>query len=689
MPNHIFSSAGPFFKNNYKLFILLLLSVALIIRTILFITSIDQLPITSDEATVLLLADEISKGFRPLLFTGQPYQFPVESYLISPFIEWLPRNGLGIRYQAYIMECFVLIFSIFLIFQFMKKRDCWWPLLLLCFPSGYWLIFTFAYTPPQYTISIFLAASSVLTVYKAQNTSKVPFIYFSLTGLFCGIMLSNHLLTLSITLAILVYIFFDGSSFLSGLQKLFFFFIGLISGLAPYLLAITRVDGAYSNIPPMFPLSEVFSEKTFLTLSGTIGRAMGFSFPIFPDFKFSAVKSPEILFITILSGYGIIVFLYTLQRLFSAAKELLTGKWPECNLGDLAVIVSFVTIGMFATHQNDSSNCRYVIFVVFAMPFLVGQIFQKSFPLLQKITMVFVCCYALYNVCTYEKVFRDWRTPGEIQQLADTENIQSLLELLKQQGTTHCYASFWLSYRITYESQGNIICSQPFNERFPEWPTPYKKLVDKTEKAVYVLTNTPATRTSAEFFEKILEHQNISYQRTEKDSFFIYSQFLSHRSHVLEEIADDQYSTYFYSDRDNTRQEIKEIRNWTSPIKQHQHLAIEILFNSLEELAGIELIHKKGFENTPEISLSAYTEQNSSKTASPLIPVNSGIKDHFIINGDRLVKGTNYYIKHFEPAPANGIIIKIVAPNTDKPWEIEDIRLYRKRSIPNSELAVN
>ena len=82
---------------------LCLFITAIFLRLVFLWISLTNLPVTSDEASSVLLAKMISRGEFPLLFLGQPYQFPIESYLMAPLVEWMPRSPFGARYQMIIL----------------------------------------------------------------------------------------------------------------------------------------------------------------------------------------------------------------------------------------------------------------------------------------------------------------------------------------------------------------------------------------------------------------------------------------------------------------------------------------------------------------------------------------------------------------------------------------------------------
>ena len=76
--------------------------IGLVLRIALSWNSVINLPPSADESISQLLADSISRGEKyPLLFFGQPYQFPLEAYLMSVFSEMLPNDAFGARIQPF------------------------------------------------------------------------------------------------------------------------------------------------------------------------------------------------------------------------------------------------------------------------------------------------------------------------------------------------------------------------------------------------------------------------------------------------------------------------------------------------------------------------------------------------------------------------------------------------------------
>ena len=64
----------------------MVIGLAILLRILLVAASNDNVPVSSDEASIVLQAKEIARGHFPLLFMGQPLLFPVEAYTMAPLV---------------------------------------------------------------------------------------------------------------------------------------------------------------------------------------------------------------------------------------------------------------------------------------------------------------------------------------------------------------------------------------------------------------------------------------------------------------------------------------------------------------------------------------------------------------------------------------------------------------------------
>ena len=425
--------------------------IALLLRGLFAWTSLAYLPATSDEASSVLLAKMIFRGLRPLLFVGQPYQFPVEAYLMAPFVEWLPRTAFGARYQTLLFG-FLSLFGLLLIVRTAFPKGSRWPAgLLVLFPSGYLLMLTSAYAPPQY--AMFLTLAWLSTYLALQARQRASTLLLLLTGLTSGLGLSNHPLSVTIIAGIFIFILFGGN-FRRGLHGALLFAGGFLLGALPYILAMWQHPGAYGNIPDTLSMTRTFFRLLEMVLVESFAGAMGFNPVLFPDFN-SYLGWPDVLRPVFVIFYiPLLVFLvgHRLHKFFLAVAA---HRWPTMYLVDISLISSILMFALFAYHRTGSAAYRYLLPAVWCFPFLIGHAFVQCRGRWKAVIGWAVIVLALFNFATSAEMIKKWRKPDRIIQYADTPPIEHLLQELKSRNITHCYASFWLAYRISFESDEN------------------------------------------------------------------------------------------------------------------------------------------------------------------------------------------------------------------------------------------
>ncbi len=223
-----------------------LVVLAIGLRLAFFVVSVHNLPVTSDEASNYLLAQDIAAGERPLLFLGQPYQFPADAYLYSLFVHFLPHTPLGARIIPFVLCLLAVGLSAFALCHAVPSKHRWPGLLLILFPSSYLLCLQSGYYIPQYTT--FFLLTSLLMVLAAmaagQSRSTLPSL---LAGLVGGFAFSSHMLVLSL-IAGAALVCCAGARPREIARRAFCFVAGLALGLIPYLWAEWTIEGANAAV---------------------------------------------------------------------------------------------------------------------------------------------------------------------------------------------------------------------------------------------------------------------------------------------------------------------------------------------------------------------------------------------------------------------------------------------------------
>lgn len=655
-----------------------LLAVAMLLRLFFMSTSLMHLPATSDEASLALLAKMIWNGAFPLLFMGQPYQFPIEAYVMAPLVEWMPRNAFGVRYQAFLLGL-VSIFGFLAIVRAALPSGSRWPAaLIVLFPSAYLLMLTSAYAPPQYSMSITLAWISIYAVVRSR-TSSHKYLLLMVAGFSCGLGVSNHLLTVTVSAGVSALVVCCGSIH-KALRGSVVFSLGVFIGAIPYFLALWFVPGAYENLPGSVDVAGALLRMVDPALTETLPGAMGVKPVLFPDFRehlggqwglrklFAALYL--LLFCALLVQRGMCFFLAIKDR-----------QWPKLELVDLGLIASLLALGLFAFHRATGTSYRYLLPAVWCFPFILGHAYHMFKGRGRTVIGAGAVILALFNFTVSAKVISEWRKPGQIEKYADTPQIKTLLETLHAKAITHCYASFWLAYRITFESDENIICSLPYNERFPHWPIPYKEEVDQRADAVYILTQTFGARLTALSFQQQLKSYGVTAKVSEVNPFRIYygfdfPPFPAGKERVLSPEKYTLHTNIGEKEPLSALQDGSFKTRWISSQKQEKGQWIGIDLKRAERVSGVTLFPLSWKSLSPTmLTIDGYEVVDGLGRWRRLEgPVRSSFQPLRFVNSHPVYQEMSQHIR-FDPVRIRALRIEIAVPRKEVKWGLAELEI--------------
>ncbi len=152
---------------------------------------------------------------------------------------------------------------------------------------------------------------------------------------------------------------------------------------------------------------------------------------------------------------------------------------------------------------------------------------------------------------------------------AYTYDLQPVIDYMQDQEVTHCYASFWIAYRITFATNEDIICAQPYNERFHGWPLLFKDVVDKVKDTPVIMMESDRSELSAYRYKEHLFSSYIYSDECQIGPYLLFENFkhkkyknskkltvlsdsfrvsVSNEKKVLLELSDHDPSTRWISD---------------------------------------------------------------------------------------------------------------------------------------------
>ena len=202
-------------------------------------------------------------------------------------------------------------------------------------------------------------------------------------------------------------------------------------------------------------------------------------------------------------------------------QRLRTQYWPEIRTWDIMTGLSILYLLLFVLSTRFGSHeFRYLLPVAFFFPLLFGWLYFQSHRLIRRGLTVCAMLLIAINILTSTSLIKTWTAPDFTGYFTDT---RPAIEWMKTNNITHCYSSYFDVYSINYLSGEQIICAQPYNERFFGWPYPYADLVDPATNVAFVLG--PGTRFRKEDLEYDLQHNDIAYATATAGKCTIYSNF--------------------------------------------------------------------------------------------------------------------------------------------------------------------
>jgi hypothetical protein len=500
----------------------ILVAAAIVLRLVFFWISVCLVQPTADESIAQLLAEQVIRGELPVLFLGQPYLFPVESYIAAPFAPLLPNNALGARIVPALLQAAAVVVALLILTRMFRDRPPWLAGLLLLFPSAYLLMMQSAYALPGYSGLLLLSALAILVALLPRRGVGHPGLMAALAGLFAGLSFASHMLAIPFMIAVGVYVCL-GTSWRTAWRNALHFVPALFVGLLPYLVVKWRIPGAHAAVTQQHDLAEAWSRLWSPAIKWTLNTGMGIRTTLFPDG--AAINydflSPS-LFGTI---WAAIIITVVVLRAVSFVRRAVRNRWPSLEAIDMFAGIALVTLASFIFSQRaDSKSYRYLLPLVWSLPFLIAYIHRVTPRVLRFIPAAFILLLAAWNVAASSMLMRHWQAPGFAVEEAAAADLLPVLDKLRAADIHHCVASYGTAYRINYQSGGDIMAAQPMNERFPGWPIPFKAEVDAAPDVAYVLTDT-VRFLKPRIFDRHLRRMDIASDREEIGDYVIYTHF--------------------------------------------------------------------------------------------------------------------------------------------------------------------
>jgi hypothetical protein len=501
-----------------------LVAAAILLRLYLYVMGGLYIPVTTDEALTVLQAKDVLRGEFPLLLTAQPYMFPLEAYWMVPLL-WLPRTAFGLRALVAMEGAAFLALALLVLRSMGKLRDVWPGAILALFPSVYLVMNQFSYSQPHYNSAFILSLAALAFVLSLRDDAP-PRRLFALAlggGFFAALAFSNAMLSVALVLPVAIAAPFRTSfrrwpAVLPGLA------IGAAAGLLPFAAGLLLHPGAHQSVSATYSWGHALERLWSPALKYTLPVTFGFTPCLFPDSREKLALGDWInpwfphLFSLFLAAL-LAVCLIRLFRGLVRERRLILGD------AEIAFGVSLLSLILFALSKRANSTAyRYLAPVLVVFPFGVAALYRALPRFGRPVLAAVAAVLALYNAAAGILLPSSWRDPSFAAEVVSAPDLEPAIRILEEKGIRHCVASHWAAYRINFYTDEEILCSQPFNERFPGWFLPYKDDVDASTNVAYVLTE-KIRFLKPSIFERHMRTMGVEANVTTAGHFRVYADF--------------------------------------------------------------------------------------------------------------------------------------------------------------------
>ena len=505
------------------LFVLVTLAAAF--RLGFFLLGLRQLPYSSDEAWPTLMAHFMLKGEFPVVYWGQSYMGTQESMFQALLIPFFGLSKAAMRLYALLHSALFVLISCELARRIYGDRTARITLALLAVPVPYLTLCGVILAPDNYLALTTLGSLSLLLLHDlvfGERPGRT--VTYALLGFVLGYAFWLHILVAGYLGVALLFIFLN--------DKLFFFRKGFWTGVAAFVAGglplwaynlrfnfITfREVGQTVDWPHTIQKVRVLFDHSLHFLIGMKLVATGDShfFVSLPKLAAGALGAVWVL--------GLLVALAchapSLLRL-----GLLTLR--RANAGVLLIASAVASVAVCAhSFRFSSVNVRYILPILSALPVLfayglerIRRVSKVAFFVL----MAFVMASQAWGNVLLARLLNDPRVIAEKLNLPDTAQLRAFL---REQGIDHVYAHYWLSYRLMLESGVRMVCSEPYNMRFPGHEVKFIDQVRASTNAAYIVVHQPRFKYPPFIdFEEALRNLRVRFEKKDLGWFTVYYHF--------------------------------------------------------------------------------------------------------------------------------------------------------------------
>ncbi|MCG2659734.1 MAG: discoidin domain-containing protein [Kiritimatiellae bacterium] len=663
---------------NKKKFIMLMLAVlvvGIIFRLLLFAFAYQKLPLSSDEAWPGLMAMHMLKGEFPVVYWGQTYMGTQESFIDAALIFLFGAHTLTIRIYPLAFAFLFLAVSYALARSSYNREVGLITLVLLAIPAPYLAMCGVAIPPDNYLAVTTLGSIALLLTSRIITAERRNLLSFILLGAVLGYAFWLHLLIISYIVVAALFLFLKDKLLL--IRKEFFglALAFLVTSLPFWWFNWTHDFATFNDVGGQGDWARTLAMLQ-VALIYTVQFFIGMRVMLYGDNINNVTLPPALYYLLAAIWIGVLVLV-----LIVSWKRL----WRLCYLSlkntdgtALLLVMTAVSIAVFAKSQRSGSNdARYLLPILSALPILFAyglwRLQQWARPVFYVLLAIVLVAQAWGNVL----LAKAWNNPALVAGPLELPDTRALIRFLQDAGIRHAYAHYWLSYRLTYETQENLIVSEPYNERFPGKPVKFLDIVSAAEKVAFITH--PTLGIKADDFETLLRGIGGAWQKTNITCFTVFYDFLPPcgAERTFREIPRDrwQVTASIKSAKAPLMMDGKTDTIWASDTAQMPGMTVTVDMGAVHPLAKIRFDLGTVWCDYPRGSkIEVSTDNRTWKTAFEYGNVGDGLfwdnaQPRFLVYGD-------FFTCTFTPVKAQYVRITQTGSDPRFCWTIAELRFF-------------
>ena len=468
-----------------------------------------RLPVSNDDAVLLLMGRHVLRGELATILWNQPYNGALDAYLLAPLLAALPDPHAA--YRLYEVLCAALLVALvgLLARRLGGPRAGWAGALLAAWGTPYMALMTATGPPPNFLMPL-VTGFPLVAALAALPRDAPPLGRGAALGLgiACGLAVWNS------SLAIPAFAGMAAGLALAGLRPRLStslaFAAGLALGAAPLLVARTigasgaRVVTASSAVTALRP--RWLWERGLLDLGHALRGLAGLQVPLVVDGKERA-ELPMALAALLASGLVLAVAAGCRSR-----RVLPLAGWAGALAG-----------AFWLSRRTGPDDLRYLYGLHAPVLALAGAglaalwAWRRAAAVAAGLALLLPWGYG-------ERVLAGtWRDPLHAESTWEVPSLEATARTLRAIGAESAYASLQFAGRLTLETGEDVIASQAWNERVPGDPLRFRDEVDLDPAPAWVLsTRFSRGMPRAGGFRDLLRALGGSFEETEVDGFVVF-----------------------------------------------------------------------------------------------------------------------------------------------------------------------